>query len=74
VGSLEGRDEGGGDGRIYRTPSVPPLGHWGTARDGAGAIVFLASDLARFVTGITLHVDGGNLAAGGWHRVDDASD
>ena len=56
----------------YRTPAAPPLGHWGTARDGAGAIVFLASDLARFVTGVTLHVDGGNLAAGGWHRVDDA--
>jgi 3-oxoacyl-[acyl-carrier protein] reductase len=74
VGSLAGRDESGGDGPIYRTPSVPPLGHWGTARDGAGAILFLASELARFVTGVTLHVDGGNLAAGGWHRVVDASE
>ena len=54
----------------YAMPSAPPLGHWGTARDGAGAILFLASDLARFVTGVTLHVDGGNLAAGGWHRAD----
>ena len=54
----------------YAMPSNPPLGHWGTPRDGAGAIVFLASDLARFVTGTTLHVDGGNLAAGGWHRAD----
>jgi len=61
----------GGSGRPYRTPPAPPLGHWGTARDGAGAIVFLASDLARFITGVTLHVDGGNLAAGGWHRVGD---
>jgi len=58
--------------RPYRTPPVPPLGHWGTARDGAGAILFLASDLARFVTGTTVHVDGGNLAAGGWHRAQDA--
>jgi 3-oxoacyl-[acyl-carrier protein] reductase len=74
VSSLEGRDEGGADGRMYRTPAVPPLGHWGTARDGAGAIVFLASDLARFVTGVTLHVDGGNLAAGGWHRIVDVGD
>jgi len=57
-------------GSAYRTPPVPPLGHWGTARDGAAAVLFLASDLARFVTGVTLHVDGGNLAAGGWHRVD----
>ncbi len=72
IDSLGDRDESGAhaDGRIYRTPAVPPLGHWGTARDGAGAIVFLASDLARFVTGVTLHVDGGNLAAGGWHRAD----
>ena len=72
IGSLGGRDESGADaaGRIYRTSAVPPLGHWGTAREGAGAIVYLASDLARFVTGVTLHADGGNLAAVGWHRAD----
>lgn len=70
-GGAPGADGPGGEARppgIYRTAPAPPLGHWGTARDGAGAIVFLASDLARFVTGVTLHVDGGNLAAGGWHR------
>ena len=33
-----------------------------------GPAVFLASDLARYVTGITLHVDGGTHAAGGWYR------
>jgi 3-oxoacyl-[acyl-carrier protein] reductase len=55
-------------GADYFIPPVPPLGHWGEARDGAAAIVFLASDMARFVTGTTLHVDGGNQAAGGWHR------
>ena len=27
----------------------------------------------RFVTGTTIHVDGGNLAAGGWKRLDDGS-
>jgi 3-oxoacyl-[acyl-carrier protein] reductase len=54
----------------YRTGSVPPLGHYGTPLDAAGGILYLASDLARFVTGITLHVDGGNLAAGGWIRTD----
>ena len=62
-----GSDEKG-PSRMYHPSPTPPLGHWGTARDGAGAILFLASDLARFVTGVTLHVDGGNLAAGGWHR------
>ncbi|MFD0471575.1 hypothetical protein ACFQ0B_27140 [Nonomuraea thailandensis] len=28
----------------------------------------MAGDLARFVTGTTLHVDGGINAAGGWRR------
>ncbi len=40
----------------------------GTADDCAGAAVFLASDLSAFVTGSSVHVDGGNLAAGGWRR------
>jgi hypothetical protein len=30
--------------------------------------VFLASELGRYVTGVTLHVDGGTHAAGGWYR------
>ena len=60
----------GGTGPPYHPSPNPPLGHWGTSRDAAGGILYLASDLARFVTGITLHVDGGNLAAGGWHRTD----
>ena len=45
-----------------------PLGGPGRPDDVAGAIVYLASDLARFVTGTTLHVDGGNAAASGWRR------
>ena len=64
---------GGGlaaSGVPYRVGSVPPMGHYGTPEDAAGGILYLASDLARFVTGITLHVDGGNLAAGGWIRTD----
>jgi enoyl-[acyl-carrier-protein] reductase (NADH) len=34
----------------------------------AGAALFLASALFRFVSGSTLHVDGGGFAADGWHR------
>jgi 2-dehydro-3-deoxy-D-gluconate 5-dehydrogenase len=39
-----------------------PAGRWGEASDIAGACVFLASDAARYVHGITLPVDGGWLA------------
>jgi 3-oxoacyl-[acyl-carrier protein] reductase len=53
---------------LYRASPAPPLGRTGIHEDGAAAIWFLASPMARFITGITLHVDGGNLAAGGWHR------
>jgi 3-oxoacyl-[acyl-carrier protein] reductase len=60
-------------GSQYDPAVVPPLGFMGTPDDVAAAAVFLASDLARFVTGTTLHVDGGNWAAGGWRRFTDAS-
>jgi NAD(P)-dependent dehydrogenase (short-subunit alcohol dehydrogenase family) len=36
-----------------------PLGRWGTPDDVAGAIVFLCSPAARFITGAVLPVDGG---------------
>ena len=39
-----------------------PLGRLGEPSDIAGAAVFLASDLARYVTAVTLPVDGGFLA------------
>ena len=41
-----------------------PMGRFGKVEELAGAAVFLASDAARFVTGITLPVDGGFLASG----------
>jgi NAD(P)-dependent dehydrogenase (short-subunit alcohol dehydrogenase family) len=39
-----------------------PLGFMGDGRDTAGAVLFLASDDARFVTGTELVVDGGMTA------------
>jgi NAD(P)-dependent dehydrogenase (short-subunit alcohol dehydrogenase family) len=41
-----------------------PMGRFGKVEELAGAAVFLSSDAARFVTGITLPVDGGFLASG----------
>ena len=54
-------------------PVKTPLPNQGHVDDVAGAAVFLASDLSRFVTGTTIHVDGGNWAAAGWHRTSDGS-
>ena len=45
-----------------------PLGRYGTAEDIADAVVFLSSDMAGWVSGTTLHVDGAAMAAGGWYR------
>ena len=36
-----------------------PMGAFGTAEDVAEAVAFLASDSARYITGQTIHVDGG---------------
>ena len=41
--------------------SRTPLGRWGEPEDVVGPVLFLASDAARFVTGVVLPVDGGYL-------------
>ncbi|QKS02243.1 SDR family oxidoreductase [Sphingomonas sp. CL5.1] len=48
-----------------------PLGRFGRPEDIAGAALYLASPLASWVTGTTIHVDGGALAAAGWTRTPD---
>lgn len=45
-----------------RNAIVPLKGGMGTAWDVANAAVFLASDDARFITGVLLAVDGGQSA------------
>ena len=44
--------------------SVIPLGRPGTAEEVAGPILFLASDLANFITGEILNVNGGSVLCG----------
>jgi NAD(P)-dependent dehydrogenase (short-subunit alcohol dehydrogenase family) len=51
-----------------RIPTWVPLGRLGEPDDAAGAALFLASPLSAFVTGTTIHCDGGTYAAGGWYR------
>ena len=45
--------------------AMVPMGRMGTAFDVAAAAVFLASDEARFITGVCLPVDGGQSCAVG---------
>lgn len=56
-----------------RIPSWVPVGRFGSGDDIAGVALFLASDLSAFVTGTTVHADGGSLAAGGWFRRPDGT-
>lgn len=58
---------------VGEMPVTTPLPYAGHVDDVAAAVVYLLSDASRFVTGTTLHVDGGNRAAGGWHRGPDGT-
>lgn len=49
-----------------------PAGRFGHPRDHGDAAVFLLSDQAAWITGETLRVDGGTLAAPGWQRRDES--
>jgi NAD(P)-dependent dehydrogenase (short-subunit alcohol dehydrogenase family) len=42
-----------------------PLGDQPLADELANGVLFLSSDLARYVTGVSLHIDGGTHTAGG---------
>jgi 3-oxoacyl-[acyl-carrier protein] reductase len=52
-------------------PTWVPVGRFGTPDDVAGVALFLASDLSAFVTGTTVHADGGSLAAAGWFPTEE---
>jgi NAD(P)-dependent dehydrogenase (short-subunit alcohol dehydrogenase family) len=54
----------------HLVPRWVPIGRFGTPTDIAGVALFLASELSAFVTGATIHADGGSLAAGGWYRTE----
>ncbi len=56
------------DDQRHLVPTWVPLGRFGMPDDIAGVALFLASELSAFVTGTTVHADGGSSAAGGWFR------
>ena len=63
-----------GDGETGQHPMLDPLnvsvsipmGRLGTPSDISNAVVFLASGLSSYLTGTTLHPDGGTFACSGW--------
>jgi 3-oxoacyl-[acyl-carrier protein] reductase len=67
-GEANAREQFLGSAIAYEPAYLPPLGRFGSGEDGAAAVLFLSSPMAGFITGTTVHVDGGNRAAGGWRR------
>ena len=55
-------DEPGGAEYLAEVQRMHPMGRLGEPAEVAGAIAFLASDEASFITGVVLPVDGGYLA------------
>ncbi|HVU60557.1 MAG TPA: SDR family oxidoreductase [Mycobacteriales bacterium] len=56
------------DGVLDGMSNMVPMGRAGHVDEMAGAAVFLASPLSAYITGQTIHVDGGTQAAGGWYH------
>jgi NAD(P)-dependent dehydrogenase (short-subunit alcohol dehydrogenase family) len=51
-----------------------PMGRAGHVDEMAGAAVFLASELSSYITGQTIHVDGGTQASSGWYHHPESGD
>ena len=64
----EGLQQMSPDGVPPEIAHAIPLGRPGHVDETAGAAVFLASDMSSYITGQTIHVDGGTQAAGGWYH------
>lgn len=54
-------------GHLESAAAMVPLGRAGHVDEMASAAVFLASSMSDYITGQTIHVDGGTHAGGGWY-------
>ncbi len=66
---------GGGDSSMSTPEGVRiaiPMGRAGHVTDVSNSVVFLASKLSSFITGTTLHPDGGTFASSGWFNWPDS--
>jgi 3-oxoacyl-[acyl-carrier protein] reductase len=57
----------GGSMQDADAPGIP-MNRPGHVDEMAGAAVFLASEMSSYITGQTIHVDGGTHAASGWYH------
>lgn len=64
----EGLAQLGGDAATSAMGNIVPLGRPGHVDEIASTAVFLASDMAAYLTGQTLHIDGGTQASSGWYH------
>jgi len=56
---------GSAQDKLNQSISVP-MARFGDGEDLTGCVLFLASNLSAYVTGTTVHVDGGTYASSGW--------
>jgi len=56
------------DGLPESAAHMIPMCRPGDVDEIASAAVFLASDMSSYITGQTIHVDGGTQAASGWYH------
>lgn len=64
----EGIERMGSVEALANAEHMIPMGRAGHVDEMAGTAVFLATNLSSYVTGQTIHVDGGTHAAGGWYH------
>jgi NAD(P)-dependent dehydrogenase (short-subunit alcohol dehydrogenase family) len=66
AGSAGQRAAAAGDGTDPGDWLTIPLRRKGEPADVGNSVLFLASDMSSYITGTTLHPDGGSLAMSGW--------